>query len=71
MSYNSWLREEANDSRDMLKLNTETLQALLLDLQSVLQRGTYMEVSRILRITTAVSHLTTEILLLDITRTEL
>ncbi len=63
ISYNSWLRGEALDSKNMLKKNMDRLQAQLLALDSVIcleQTST----QRLERVSVAIIHVLTEIHLL-------
>jgi len=65
MSYNSWLREEAQSSRNLLRKNTARLLAQLSVLDSViLQEETTSE--RFGRVSLAMVHLMTELHLLVI-----
>ncbi len=65
MSYNSWLREEAQNSNNILKLNTDRLLAQLQVLQSViLPEEITME--RSARVSLAMVHLMSELHLLAI-----
>ncbi len=68
MGYNSWLREQVLDSKDMLSKNTVRLLAQLSVLQSVL-RLEEMSSQRLTRVLVAENHLMTEIHLL-VTSTE-
>lgn len=63
LSYNSWLREEAIDSSDMLRRNMARLQAQLQVLESVISLEE-ITLERLERISTAVNHLMTELHLL-------
>jgi len=66
ISYNSWLREEALSSKSILLKNTARLLAQLQVLPSVIsQEETTSE--RFVRVSTAMTHLMTELHLLVIT----
>jgi len=65
MAYNSWLREEANSSRNTLIKNTDRLLAQLQVLQSVLLLEKVSSV-RLTRVSLAMTHLMTELHLLVI-----
>ncbi len=65
ISYNSWLREEALNSKSTLNQNMAKLRQALLVLESVIsQEGTTSV--RFVRISTAINHLISEIHLLVI-----
>ncbi len=66
LSYNSWLRETADESLTILSRSTANILVELLGLQSALEQGITMEPSRVSRVTFAISHLTSEIRLLAI-----
>ncbi len=66
LSYNNWLRETAEESQTILSKSTANILVELQGLQSALQQGITMEPSRVLRVTFAISHLTSEIRLLAI-----
>ncbi len=65
MSYNNWLREEALNSRSLLKQNTDRLLAQLQVLDSVISQEEITS-ERFGRVSTAMVHLMTEIHLLVI-----
>jgi len=69
-SYNTWLREESQDSLNMLLANMVKLQVSLQALESRLELATIMEPSRVHRIILAISHLEVEIRLLVISLEE-
>ncbi len=66
LSYNNWLRETAEESQTILKASTANILVELQGLQSALEQEITMEPSRVLRVTFAISHLTSEIRLLAI-----
>ncbi len=66
LSYNSWLREESQDSLSTLRTNMDNLQVELLGLHSALASEITMEPSRVFRVTGAINHLIVEIHLLAI-----
>ena len=66
MSYNSWLREEALNSRSLLRKNTARLRAQLLVLDSVIS-AEEITTERFVRVSLAMVHLMTEMHLLVIT----
>ncbi len=69
MSYNSWLREKAQNSKNSLKQNTDRLLAQLSVLDSVIcQAGITTE--RFARVSLAMVHLMTELHLLVISTEE-
>ncbi len=68
LSYNSWLRETAEESRTTLLKSTANILVELQGLQSALQQEITMEPLRVLRVTSAITHLTSEIRLLAILR---
>ncbi len=65
LSYNSWLREEAVKSKNMLHKNTVRLQAQLQVLESVISQAEITTV-KFARVSTAMVHLMTELHLLVI-----
>ncbi len=64
LSHNAWLREESRMSKDILQNTTAKLLAHLQALQSLLESGTTVVLSREYRVTTKMEELITEILLL-------
>ncbi len=66
LSYNNWLRETAEESQTILSRSTANILVELQGLLSALEQGITMEPSRVLRVTFAISHLTSEIRLLAI-----
>jgi len=62
-SYNSWLREQAQNSKTMLSKNTARLQAQLSVLDSVILQEEITS-ERFARVSTAMVHLMTELHLL-------
>ncbi len=69
MGYNSWLREEAQDSKDSLHKNMVRLQAQLPVVLSVLSLEE-ISTERLTRCSLAVTHLMTELHLLLVTTRE-
>ncbi len=65
ISYNSWLREEAQESRNTLKRNSERLQAQLSVLDSLISLEV-ISTERFARVSLALIHVMTEIHLLVI-----
>ncbi len=65
LSYNNWLREEAQNSRDLLLKNTARLQAQLRVLDSVISQE-MISSQRLTRVLVAENHLMTELHLLVI-----
>jgi len=65
MSYNSWLREEAQNSNNILRQNTDRLLAQLQVLQSVILPEE-ITTERSVRVSLAMVHLMTELHLLVI-----
>ncbi len=65
-SYNQWLREQSQQSLDMLQQVMESLQVELQGLQSACQSEITMEPSRVSRVIVAAQALMTEIHLLAI-----
>ncbi len=63
MGYNNWLREEAEDSKNMLHKNTVRLQAQLPALESVLLQAKISS-NQLVRVSVAMTHLMTEMHLL-------
>ncbi len=65
LSYNSWLREEALNSKSSLRKNMGRLQAQLRVLESVISQEA-ITTERFARVSTAMTHLMTELHLLVI-----
>jgi len=70
MQFNSWLREEAQSSQNMLRKNTDKLQVQLSVLLSVLQQEEISS-ARLARVLQAMTHLESEIRLLVILTEEI
>ncbi len=68
MSYNAWLRQANHSSRDTCQNTTAKLLVVLQELQFQFQQEITMAPSQVYRVEVAMSHLLTEIRLLDTIR---